>query len=115
MDLITIDELEVRCRVGVSAAERVRPQRLLVSVHLEQPLGRAARSDALADTIDYFALAQRLLRFGRHRQWKLLESLADELARMILDEFRPRRVTVEVKKFVLPQARHVSVTLTRPR
>ena len=71
--------------------------------------------DDLDRTIDYQAVSQRLLDFGRGRSWKLIETLAVELAEMILREFKPSRVTVEVKKFVIPQARHVSVRATRPK
>jgi dihydroneopterin aldolase len=41
----------------------------------------------------------------------LIEKLAADLADMILREFKPKTVTVEVKKFVIPEARHVSVIL----
>jgi dihydroneopterin aldolase len=45
--------------------------------------------------------------------WKLIETLAVDLAQMILEDFGPRRVTVEVKKFIIPQARQVSVRVAR--
>jgi hypothetical protein len=44
---------------------------------------------------------------------KLIETLAVDLARMIIGEFGAKTVTVEVKKFVISQARHVSVSVTR--
>jgi dihydroneopterin aldolase len=55
------------------------------------------------------------LAYGEGREWKLIETLAVDLAGMILREFRPARVAVEVKKFVLPEARWVSVRLRRPQ
>jgi 7,8-dihydroneopterin aldolase/epimerase/oxygenase len=115
MDQITLSDLEVRYRVGVTEAERAQPQRLLVSVEMEHDVSRAAAADALTETIDYYAVAQRLLRLGDDRQWRLIETLATDIARVILEEFQPCRVTIEVKKFVLPQARHVSVRVTRAR
>jgi dihydroneopterin aldolase len=54
-----------------------------------------------------------MLRFGDGRHWALIETLAAELATMVLDEFGPQSVSIEVKKFAVPQARHVSVRLTR--
>ena len=74
---------------------------------------KAAKSDGIADTIDYFAVTQRLLKFGDGREWKLIEKLAADIADMILAEFKPQSVTVEVKKFPIPQARHVSVKFTK--
>ena len=110
---ITIVDLEVFYRVGVPAAERVKPQRLLLTVEMDFDFS-AAGSDDLRDTIDYFAISQRLLKFGDGREWKLIEKLAADIADMILTEFKPQSVTVEVKKFPVPEARHVSVILRKP-
>lgn len=113
VDTITIADLEAFYHVGVTEAERAQPQRLLITLELAHDLARAQRTDALADTIDYARLAERVLRFGQGRQWALIETLAADLAAMILDEFGPKSVTVQVKKFVIPQARYVSVRLAR--
>ena len=110
---ITIHDLEVFYHVGVPDEERLRPQRLLLQVDLEFDFTTAAGSDELADTINYYAVAERLRHYGAGRSWRLIEKLAVELADLILAEFRPRAVTLEVKKFPLPAARLVSVTCTR--
>ncbi len=113
MSRIAIVDLEAFYRVGVPDAERAQPQRLLLTVELASDFSAAARSDSIADTIDYFAVTQRLLKFGEGRSWKLIEKLAADLADMILSEFKPQSVTVEVKKFIIPQARHILVSLTK--
>jgi FolB domain-containing protein len=110
---ISIVDLEVSYRVGVPDEERARPQRLLLTVEMDCVSSKAAKSDSIADTVDYFAVSQRLLNFGEGRSWKLIEKLAADLADMILVEFKPPSVTVEVKKFPIPQARHVSVQCTK--
>ncbi len=115
MSRISIVDLEVFYHVGVPDAERARPQRLLLSLELETDFSAAAGSDGLADTIDYFAVSQRLLSFGDGRSWKLIEKLAADLADAILAGFAPSAVSVEVKKFIIPGARYVSVSLTRRR
>ncbi len=114
MDQIIINELEVFMRVGVPEAERAKPQRLLLTVELDHDFAAAARNDRLQETIDYHAVAARLAGFGRRRSWKLVETLAVDMAEMILREFKPKRVSIEIKKFILPQARHVAVRVTRP-
>ena len=73
----------------------------------------AAVADDLTKTIDYYAVTRRLLKFGDGRSWKLLEKLAKDIADLILAEFTPDSVSVEVKKFVVSEARHVAVQLTR--
>ena len=113
MSKVSIVDLEVFYRVGVPKAERKRPQRLLLTVEMEFDLLEAAKSDDIAGTIDYFAVSRRLLKFGGRREWKLIETLAADIADMILAEFKPAGVLVEVKKFPIPEARHVSAVVTR--
>ena len=99
--------------VGVPEEERAAPQRLAIGVEMDHDFSGVG--DALERTIDYHALSWRLLNYGQGRSWKLIETLAVELAEMILREFKPARVTVEVRKFVIVQARHVAVRVSRPQ
>jgi dihydroneopterin aldolase len=115
MDRIVITDLEVHFRVGVPEQERSAPQRLLLTIELDHDFTAAAKTDDLAATINYHAVAQRLLRFGDGRQWKLIETLAVEIAETVLREFGGAAIAVEVKKFVLPQAAHVAVRVVRRR
>src|ERR1044071_9141487 len=113
MDKIIIHDLEVFYRVGVPDEERAKPQRLLVCVVMSRDLAAAASSDDLTRTVDYYAVTRRLLGFGEGRSWKLLEKLAGDITEMLLAEFATGTVSVEVKKFVIPEARYVSVQLMR--
>jgi len=115
VDRMIIQDLEVFYRLGVPEAERAAPQRLLLTVELEHDFSAAARADDLGETIDYYRLSRHLLVFGQGREWKLMETLAVDLAAMILRDFRPARVVVEVKKFVLPEARWVALRVSRAR
>ena len=115
MSKISIVDLEVFYHVGVPDAERAQPQRLLLTVEMEADFAAAAKSDSLAATIDYYAVAQRLHQFGTGREWQLIEKLAADIADAILAEFKPQLVTVEVKKFILPHARHVAVQIVKRR
>ena len=115
MSKITVVDLEVFYHVGVPDEERARPQRLLLTVEITADFADASRSDSIADTVDYFAVSQRLLKYGEGRSWRLIEKLAADLADLILAEFKPAAVTIEVKKFPISQARLVSVSLCRVR
>lgn len=114
MDTITIRDLVVRYRIGVPAEERAKAQRVLVSIEMTHDFRAAAKSDDLTKTIDYDAVSQRLLRFGDDREWKLIEKLACDIAAMLLSEFKPASVSIEIKKFIIPETRYVSVRVTRP-
>lgn len=114
MDTILIADLEVMYRVGVPEMERASPQRLLISVELAVDFRRAATVDRLGETIDYDSVCRRLLTFGDNHEWQLIETLSVEIAEALLAEYSARTVTVEVKKFVIPQARYVAVRTSRP-
>ena len=115
MARIAIVELEVHYCVGVTDEERSKPQRLLVTVEMNLEFTAAALTDRVEKTIDYQKVADELLRFGEGRSWKLLEKLVSNMADRIMSEYRPDSVFVEVKKFVIPQARYVAVSLSRTR
>jgi FolB domain-containing protein len=115
MSKIKITDLEVFYCVGVSDEERAKPQRLLLTVDITFDFTVAAISDRITKTIDYMEVAQLLLKYGEGRSWKLLEKLAMNIADTILTEYRPDAVNVEVKKFAVPQASHISVIWTKKR
>jgi FolB domain-containing protein len=115
MSRISIVDLEVFYQVGVTEEERAKAQRLLITVEMDLDFSTASMSDRVEKTINYFDVAQELLKFGQGRNWKLLEKLTANIADFIMARFRPEAVTVEIKKFPIPQARYVSVALTRTR
>ncbi len=114
MDTIHIKDLVVNYRVGVPDQERAKPQRLWITVQFSVDFTEAAKSDNLAHTIDYFAVTQLLLGFGEGREWRLIETLAIEIAELLLQGYKPLLVSVQIKKFIIPEARYVAVTATRP-
>ena len=113
MSYIIITELEVFYRVGITDEERARPQRLLLKVQMKFDFSSAAVSGRIERTVDYAEVVKMLLKLGDGRNWKLIESVAADIADKILADYPVENVTVEVKKFVVPEARHVSVYLTR--
>jgi FolB domain-containing protein len=115
MSRITIVDLEVHYCVGVSDEERSKPQRLLLTIDMSFDFSAASVSDRVEKTINYQAVVDDLLKYGDARNWKLLEKLVANLADFILNKYRPQSVMVEIKKFVIPQARYIAVSLTRAR
>jgi dihydroneopterin aldolase len=115
MSEISIVDLEVFWNVGVTDEERAKPQRLLLTVDMDLDFSTASVSDRIEKTIDYFAVSQSLLKLGEGRSWKLLEKVAANVADVVLAEYKPQAVRVMVKKFPIPQARYVAVSLTKTR
>ena len=108
-----IEDLEVFYCVGVSDAERATPQRLLLTIVMELDITAAAFTDRISKTIDYYSVAQTIMQYGNNRSWKLIEKVAVSVADLIAAEYHPQEVSIEVKKFAIPQAAYVSVTWTR--
>ncbi len=115
MSKIAIVDLEVFYHIGVPDEERAKPQRLLVSVELNLDFAAAAISDRIERSINYYEIAQELLKFGEGRSWKLIEKLVTNIAETIMVKYKPQAVTVVVKKFPIPQASYVSASVTRVR
>ena len=115
MSRISIVDLEVHYCIGVTDEERAKPQRLLLTVEMKLDFSSAAIIDRIEKSINYQTLAEDLLKFGEGRNWKLLERLVTNIADMILARYKPESVLVEAKKFVIPQARYVSVSVSRAR
>ncbi|MBV9462930.1 MAG: dihydroneopterin aldolase [Verrucomicrobiae bacterium] len=114
-DCIIIEDLEVTARVGVGARERQRPQRLLITVEMPISLKKAGRSDEIRDTVDYFEVAKTVRRVAAGRPRRLIEKLASDVGREILQHFPLKTVKISIKKFILKRTRSVGVRLTMTR
>jgi len=113
MDKITIKDLELDAHIGVTPAERARPQKLLLTVILERDLGEAGRTDTESTTTPYDQVVQSIKDVVSERPRKLIEAMALEVAREILYRRMAVSVTVEVKKFSIPRTKYVSVEIQR--
>jgi dihydroneopterin aldolase len=117
-DVIALTGLRVRGRHGVFEHERRDGQDFVVDVQLELDTAAAARSDDLADTVDYGALATALADVVAGDPVNLLETLVQRLADVCLRDDRVEAAVVTVHK---PQApipltfSDVSVTVRRER
>ena len=82
---------------------------------MEVTAPRAAESDDLGDTIDYFSVSQDLLGYGKGRSWKFSRNSRQNWQNEFSTMYAPGRVRVEIKKFIIPEARHISVACSRSR
>ncbi len=114
-DVIHIERLEVETRVGVPDEERENAQRLLFSITLTPARGFQNLADDIVQTVDYAAVAEAVKEFAGNRVVKLIETLADETASHLLQRFPIRIVQLQIRKFILPDAEHVAVRVTRQR
>jgi FolB domain-containing protein len=111
-DLLTGTDLELWTPIGVSDAERVAEQRVLVSFSLSLPLQGAAEADDCALSVDYALLAEGLKKLAS-KERKTIERLAEDCASFLLRHSPATTVDVIVKKFPPIGAKEVSVTVER--
>ncbi len=118
MDEITLTGVRATGHHGVLEDERRDGQEFVVDVVLRLPLGPAAASDDVADTVHYGELAERIVSAVERDPVDLIETLAERIAQDILTDPRVAATTVTVHK---PQAPisvpfdDVSVTIHRER
>lgn len=98
-DRLVFRRLELPCRVGALPGENDTPQPLWIGLELEADLERPGRTDRLADTVDYGAVAAAVRRVtGRERPFQLLEAVAHGILQEVLSLAGVRAATVSVEK-----------------
>ncbi len=107
--VLSLVDLELTCHLGVPAEERAHPQKILCTAVFPVPnLKKAAQTDDLAHTVNYFDLSQLLQKIARQKERKLIETLATDLAQAAFAAFPLPWMDLELKKFILPETRHIS-------
>jgi 7,8-dihydroneopterin aldolase/epimerase/oxygenase len=112
-DEIHIEQLEVFTRIGVPEEERANPQKLTVSISLWSYEQTSDVADHIERAVNYSAVAEEAKNFVRDQSVSLIETLADRLASHLLKSFPIQKVTLELRKFALQDAKYVSITVTR--
>ena len=116
MDHIFITALTAEAVIGIYDWEREVKQRLEIDLEMSMDLRAAARSDAIEDTLNYKSVAKRVLAFVEGSSFRLVEALAGEIARIVLEEFEVERVKVTVHKpGAIRHSRDVGVVVERGR
>ena len=114
-DVIRIEQLEVRAHIGVPDDERASAQKLTVNLALFPVRSLDDLNDEIGRAVNYAAVCDEVKKFVEGRRDKLIETLADALASHLLEAFEIRKITIELRKYILPETEFVSVTVTRER
>lgn len=114
MDRLFINGLELWMKVGCTPEERAFPQRLLVDVAMEIPLRSAGTKDDMQHTVDYAEVMHRLKELVETKVYKLVETVAEDVAAAVLKRYKVKRVTVRVRKKALPAIENFGVEIRRP-
>ena len=114
-DHIHIAGIEILAHIGVSNEERASSQRLSFNITFWPTRNGPELEDDIARTVNYAAVCVETKNLIQGRSDRLIETLADALASHLLEIFKIRRITIELRKFILPEVEFVSVTVTRDR
>ena len=114
MDTVFIKGLKAKATIGVFDWEQQIRQNVILDIDLRTDVARAAASDTLAAAVDYKAISQRVVEFVESSKYQLVESLAEEVARIIREEFSVSWVRVRIAKpFAVRTAQEVGVVIER--
>jgi dihydroneopterin aldolase len=114
-DQVHIERLEIFAHIGVPDQERAAPQRLTFNIAFWPMRQAHALEDEISQAVNYASVCAATRKFVAARRDKLIETLADALAVHLLEVFEIRRITIELRKYILPDVEFVSVTVTRER
>ena len=112
-DQIIISQLEISTFIGASDEEQKRPQRLRVSIVLEPQRGLAGLDDELSNTIDYAEVSQTVKSLAALGKRRLIETLAEDIACLLLKTYPIGAVELELRKYILPDTKYVAVRIRR--
>lgn len=113
-DRILIKDLFLRTIIGVNDDERTNRQDVLINLIVETDTKSAAKSDDIADALNYRTLTKQIIELVENSRFLLVEKLAEEIAKVCLSDSRVERVSVTVEKpQALRFARSVGVCIER--
>ncbi len=114
MDIIFLNDLRIDTVIGIWDWERKIRQTVSIDLEMSADIARAAETDSVDDTLNYKKVAKRLQQYVADSSFQLVETLAEKIAAIILDEFAVAWVRVRVNKpGAIRGARDVGVLIER--
>jgi dihydroneopterin aldolase len=114
MDIIFLSDLKVETVIGIWDWERKIRQTVSIDLEISADIAKAAATDDVKDTLNYKLVAKRLQQFVGDSSFQLVETLAEKIAGIVLDEFDVAWVKVRVNKpGAIRGARDVGVMIER--
>src|SRR5580700_8513014 len=116
MDTIFVRALKTEAIIGIFDWERQVKQAVVVDIEIGADVRKAALSDSIGDTLNYKRVAKRVLAFVEESKFHLVETLAEHIAMLLLEDFGVTWVRVSLSKpGAIRSSRDVGVMLERDR
>jgi dihydroneopterin aldolase len=116
MDKIFLHALKTEAIIGIFDWERQVKQTVIIDIEISADVRKAALSDSIHDTLNYKRVAKRVLAFAEASSFHLVETLAEHIAMLLLEDFGIPWVRVSLSKpGAIRSSRDVGVTVDRDR
>jgi dihydroneopterin aldolase len=116
MDIIFLTGLTTECIIGLWDWERKVKQKVVIDLEMGADIRRAAASDHIDDTLDYKRVSKRVLQFVGDSQFQLVETMTEQIAKIIVTEFDVPWVKVRLnKQGAIRSSRDVGILIERRR
>ncbi len=114
MDIVFLHEMKIDTVIGIWEWERKIRQTVLIHLEMSADIHKAAASDSIDDALNYKSVAKRLQQFVADSEFQLVETLAEQVAAIVRDEFGVSWVRVKLNKpGAIRGARDVGVIIER--
>lgn len=98
MDIIYLSDLCIDTVIGIYDWERKIKQTVSLDIEMATDIRKAAASDAIEDTLDYKSVAKRIIAFVEESEFQLVETLAERICEIIINEFKVPWVKLNLNK-----------------
>ena len=113
-DKIFLENLEVKCRIGIFDWERRIKQKVAIDLEFPADIRKAAKRDRIEDTVDYKKIAKETAAFVSASSFFLIETLAERLAQNLLKKFSLSEVKIRLSKpGAIRGAKNVGIEIIR--
>lgn len=114
MDIVYIEGLKVETVIGIYDWEREIRQAVCLDIQMATDIQAAAASEDIDNTLNYKTVSDRLISFIETSEFMLVETMAEEIAQIVLNEFGVRWMKLKLgKPGAVPAARDVGVIIER--
>ncbi len=115
-DIVYLTDLRIDTVIGIYDWERRIRQTVVIDIEMATDVAKAAQSDHIDDAVNYKAVAKRLIAFVQESEFQLVETLAERIAQLVLEEFGVSWLRLRVnKQGAVRGARDVGVIIERSK
>ena len=116
MDKIILTDLRIDAVIGIWDWEKRNPQTISIDLEMQTDTKKASQLDSIEDALDYKAVSKRVKLFIQASQFNLIETLAENVAKIILEEFDVQWLKLRISKpFAIRDSRNVGVSIERTK